>query len=390
MTTWHLDTELTHAAAVAPTGVPLAPPIYQTTAFEAESAEHFAHLAHEVRGASFYTRYGNPNHAQAAAAIAALEGGEAGLVTASGMAALTTAVLALVGTGDHVVAQRSMYGGTTSVVRKLLPRLGVRCTEVDQTQADAWVAALEPRTRLLLLESPSNPLLEVTDLRAVARLARERGVVTLADNTFATPLNQRPHELGVDLVWHSATKYLGGHSDVSAGALTGARELLDRVWDMALLTGAVLGPFDAWLLLRGLRTLPLRIARHNENGLAVASALAAHPAVARVHYPGLSRDPGHAQAAMQMRGFGGVVSLVPRGGFAAADRLLEQLRLFRRSASLGSVESLAVHPAAMWTAMLSPRQLRESRIDDGLVRLACGLERADDLVADLVAALDRL
>ncbi|MFD8812875.1 trans-sulfuration enzyme family protein, partial [Streptomyces sp. NPDC059627] len=278
--TVHADREVLPDRAVAP-------PIYQTAAFSAPDGDTFARAAVEPRGQDFYTRFGNPNHAQVAAVVAELEGTEAAMVTASGMAALTTAVLALVSAGDHVVGQRSTYGGTASVLLNLLPRFGVSTTLVDQTSPEAFAEALTPQTRLILVETPSNPLLQITDLRAVADLAGAHDVLTMADNTFATPLNQRPADFGIDLVWHSATKYLNGHTDVSAGVLAGPAELLDRVWDAGLLTGAVLGPFDAWLLLRGIRTLPLRLPRHNANGQALAEALEAHPAVSRVHYPGL-------------------------------------------------------------------------------------------------------
>jgi methionine-gamma-lyase len=259
---------------------------------------------------------------------------------------------------------------------------------VDQADPRAFEQALTPQTRLILLESPSNPLLQVTDLRAVADLARAHGVLTLADNTFATPLNQRPADSGIDLVWHSATKYLNGHTDVSAGVLAGPAALLDQIWDTAVLTGAVLGPFDAWLLLRGLRTLPLRMARHNGNGQALAEALAGHPAVTRVHYPGLATHPQHALAASQMNGFGGVLAVELAGGFEAADAFLGQLRYSRRSASLGGVESLAVHPASMWRGMISADQIAASGVPLGLVRLAAGTEDTADLVADALAAAD--
>ena len=366
----------------------VARPIYQTAAFWAEDSESFARAAVERRGKDFYTRYGNPNHAQVAAVVAQLENTEAAMVTASGMAALTTTVLALVSAGDHVIGQKSTYGGTASVLLNLLPRLGVSTTQVDQTDPQAFEKALAPQTRLILVESPSNPLLQVTDLRAVADLARAHDVLTLADNTFATPLNQRPTDFGIDLVWHSATKYLNGHSDVSAGVVAGPAQLLDRIWDVALLTGAALGPFDAWLLLRGLRTLPLRLARHNENGQALAEALERHPAVTRVHYPGLPSHPQHALAARQMSGFGGVLALQLAGGFEAADAFVGQLRYARRSASLGGVESLAVHPASMWRGMLSDEQLVASGLPVGLVRVAAGNEDTADLVADVLAAAD--
>jgi methionine-gamma-lyase len=366
----------------------IARPIYQTAAFWSEDAEQFAQAAVDPRGHDFYTRYGNPNHAQVAAVIAELEHTEVAMVTASGMAALTTAVLGLVSAGDHVIGQKSTYGGTASVLLNLLPRLGVTTTQVDQTDPGAFERALTPRTRLILLESPSNPLLQVTDLRAVAALARARGVLTLADNTFATPQHQRPADLGIDVVWHSATKYLNGHSDVSAGVLAGPAGLLNQIWDTAVLTGAVLGPFDAWLLLRGIRTLPLRMPRHDRNGQALAEALSGHPAVARVHYPGLPGHPQHALAARQMSGFGGVLAVELTGGYQAADAFLGRLVLFRRSASLGGVESLAVHPAAMWRGMLSDQDIAASGVPLSLVRLAAGIEDTEDLVADVLAAAD--
>jgi methionine-gamma-lyase len=377
----HADRDVHPSRAVAP-------PIYQTATFWAEDAEQFARAAVDRRGQGFYTRYGNPNHAQVAAVLAELEHTEAAMVTASGMAALSTAVLALVSAGDHVIGQQSTYGGTASVLLNLLPRLGVTTTQVDQADPAAFGNALTPQTRLILLESPSNPLLQVTDLRAVADLARAHNVLTMADNTFATPLNQRPADFGVDLVWHSATKYLNGHSDVSAGVLAGPAGLLDQIWDVALLTGAVLGPFDAWLLLRGLRTLPLRMPRHNANGQALAAALTGHPAVARVHYPGLASHPQHALADSQMSGFGGVLGVELAGGFEAADAFLGRLRYVRRAASLGGVESLAVHPASMWRGMLSQEQIAASGVPPGLVRLAAGTEDPADLVADALAAAD--
>ncbi|MFJ6658753.1 trans-sulfuration enzyme family protein [Streptomyces sp. NPDC091377] len=370
-----------------PPGHAVAPPIYQTAAFSAPDAETFTRAAVERRGQDFYTRFGNPNHAQVAAVVAELEGTEAAMVTASGMAALTTAVLALVSSGDHVIGQRSTYGGTASVLLNLLPRLGVTTTLVDQTDPAAFEQALTSRTRLILVESPSNPLLQITDLRAVADLARAHDVLTLADNTFATPLNQRPADFGIDLVWHSATKYLNGHADVSAGVLAGPAGLLDRIWDVGLLTGAVLGPFDAWLLLRGLRTLALRVPRHNDNGQALAEALHQHPAVRRVHYPGLPSHPQHRLAAQQMSGFGGVLGIEFADGFETADAFLGRLRYARRAASLGGVETLAVHPASLWRGMLDQDQFAGA-IPPGLIRLAAGTEDTADLVTDALAAAD--
>ena len=289
-----------------------------------------------------------------------------------------------------MIGQKSTYGGTASLLLTLLPRFGVTTTQVDQTDPGAFERAVTDRSRLILLETPSNPLLQVTDLRAVADLARAHGVITLADNTFATPVNQRPADLGVDLVWHSATKYLNGHSDVLAGVVAGPERLLDKVWETALLTGATLGPFDAWLLLRGLRTLPLRMQVHNANGIALANALDNHPAITRVHYPGLAGHPQHALASSQMSGFGGVLGVEFAGGFHAADDFIGHLRHFRRSASLGGVESLAVHPASMWRGMLSEENIAASGVPLGLIRLACGIEDANDLLEDVLGAASAL
>ncbi|MEW2379494.1 PLP-dependent aspartate aminotransferase family protein [Micromonospora sp. NPDC047812] len=368
-------------------GGAVSPPIVQSATFSAESDEQFAAVATETRGHAFYTRYGNPNHAQVAAVVAQLEGAEAGMVTASGMGAISTIALALLSAGDHVIVQRSTYGGTTSLVTGLLARFGVAFTQVDQTDTDAFVRALRPQTRLVLVETPSNPLLELTDLAAVVELAHANDALVAVDNTFATPVNQRPAEFGADLVWHSGTKYLGGHSDVSAGVIVGSADLVDRVWQTAIVTGSTLGPIDAWLLLRGIRTLSLRVDRHNANALALARAVEGHPAVRRVRYPGLPTHPQHELAGRQMTGFGGVLSVELRDGRAAAG-LLDGLRLAKRAASLGSVSTLVVHPRSMWAGIVDAEQLAATGIGEGLVRVSTGIEDTEDLVADFLAALD--
>ncbi|MGC4766726.1 trans-sulfuration enzyme family protein [Micromonospora sp. DT46] len=368
-------------------GGAVSPPIVQSATFSAESDEQFAAVATETRGNAFYTRYGNPNHAQVAAVVAQLEGAEAGLVTASGMGAISTIALALLSAGDHVIVQRSTYGGTTSLVTGLLARFGVAFTQVDQTDTEAFVRALRPQTRLVLVETPSNPLLELTDLAAVVELAHANDALVAVDNTFATPVNQRPTEFGADLVWHSGTKYLGGHSDVSAGVVVGSADLVDRVWQTAIVTGSTLGPIDAWLLLRGIRTLSLRVDRHNANALALARAVEGHPAVRRVRYPGLPTHPQHELAGRQMTGFGGVLSVELRDGRAATG-LLDGLRLAKRAASLGSVSTLVVHPRSMWAGIVDAEQLAATGIGEGLVRVSTGIEDTEDLVADFLAALD--
>jgi methionine-gamma-lyase len=385
-----ISTTLIHGDEDARPHGAVTPPIAQGTNWAADSGDEFRLSADQPLHPAFYNRHGNPNHEQVAAVVAALEGAERALLTSAGMGAVATAVLTLVSAGEHVVGQRSMYAGVTNMMLNLLPRLGIECTEVDQTDVDAFEAAMRPDTSLVLLESPSNPRLEITDLRAVAEVARRHGALTLADNTFATPVNQRPLELGADLVWHSATKYLGGHADLMAGVVAGSRELIERIWDTSLMTGTVLSPFNAWLLLRGLRTLSLRVERHNENGMALARALEGHPAVSRVYYPGLPSDPGHAVAARQMTGFGGVLAFELEAGYEAADAFIAQLRLASRAASLGNVSSLVVHPAAMWAHALTPAQLESAGVSPGLVRFATGIEHQDDLVEDAIGALDRV
>lgn len=382
-----LETLLLHADADDDAEPGIAPPIHASVPFSAATAEEFAELSAEPRHERFYRRYGNPTQARLERLIAEAEGAEAALATASGMGAVSTTLLTLLSAGDHVVAQHSMYGGTLGFLRDVAPRLGIEVTFVDQADTPAFARALRPNTRLVMLETPSNPLLRVTDLRAVAELARDRGILTMADNTVATPVNQRPLECGVDLVMHSVTKSLSGHSDVLAGIVAGSRELIERIWQTHILVGAVVSPYDAWLALRGLRTLVMRVERQNAGALALARFLQSHPGVAAVNHPGLPEHPQHELAARQMRGFGGLLSFEPHGGREAAERLLSALRLVRRSPSLGGYRTLAVRPAAMWAIELTDEQLTEAGVPPALIRVAVGLENPDDLVADFERAL---
>src|SRR5438128_11902510 len=308
------ETLAVHAARHLDPGAAVAPPIYQTATFRGFSTEDFAHRSHTPRHDEFYTRYGNPTLSQAEAVLAALEGAESALLTASGMAAITSTVLTLVNRGDHIVAQTNHYGGTYSLLNNLLPRFGVESTQVDQRDTAAFERALKTNTKLIIAESPSNPVMRLTDLRAVAKLAKARGIVTLMDGTFATPLNQRPLEMGLDLVFHSATKYFGGHSDLIAGVIMGSASLVEKAWNTSIILGGVLAPFDAWLLLRGVRTLALRVRQQNDNALALARFLETQPAVKAVHYPGLESHSQHELASRQMSGFGGMLSFALKGG----------------------------------------------------------------------------
>ncbi|MGH9486275.1 MAG: trans-sulfuration enzyme family protein [Terriglobales bacterium] len=369
----------------------IVPAIAQAVNGAFASAEDFRNSAGSPFYPDFYTRHGNENHRQVASVVAALEGAEHAFVAASGMGAVTTAVLSLVGAGDHVVAQRSHYAGVANLLRNVLPRFGVGCTEVDQTYPGAFEAAMRPNTRLMMLETPTNPRLEVTDLAAVAAIARARGVITIVDNTFATPVNQQPLALGVDLSWHSATKYLGGHADLLAGVVAGPRDLIEAMWDTQLIVGSILAPYNAWLLLRGLRTLSLRVERHNGNALALALALAQHPRVTHVYYPGLETSPSHQVARKQMSGYGGLLSFELDGGHDAADQFLTSLTLVKRAPSLGAVYSLACQPEAYWGShQLTQEDLGAASISPGLIRFATGIEHPDDLIHDVLTAIKNI
>jgi cystathionine gamma-lyase len=332
-----------------------------------------------------YSRSGNPTRDALEACYAALEGARHGFAFASGLAA-TDAVLHLLQAGDHVLASDDVYGGTFRILDKVHRRHGVGFDQVDMTDLDAVERAFRPTTRLVWIESPTNPLLKIADVAAIARMARARGAVSVVDNTFATPWFQRPLELGADVALHSATKYLNGHSDVVAGAvMTSVESVAERLRFVQNAAGAVPSPMDCYLVLRGLKTLPLRMARHAESALRIARWLEDHPQVERVHHPGLASHPQHDLAARQMKGFGGMLSFVIRGGLPAARTFLETVRLFACAESLGGVESLIEHPAIMTHASVPAAQRAALGISDGLIRVSVGIEHVEDLLADLEA-----
>jgi cystathionine beta-lyase/cystathionine gamma-synthase len=363
---------------------PLSTPIYQTSTFEVTDNEQ------QVRATStdkFYTRYGNPTHTVAEAAIAQLEGTDAALLFASGMAAITTSIFSLLKSGDHIVAQRDIYGGVSKFLGNWLPKFGIETTFVDTTAYEQHAQAIRANTKLLYLESPTNPTLRIVDLKRVAALARERGITTLIDSTFATPINSRPAEFGIDLVMHSGTKYFGGHGDVICGIVAGPRELIKKIHDTCTTLGGILDPHAAWLLLRGIKTLAVRVRRENENALRVAQFLAHHAKVRRVNYPFLEGHPQCALAMQQMQGGGGVVSFEVDGSGEDARRVAEALHLFTLAPSLGGVDSLVSIPVLTSHAMISPEQRRKMGVTEQLIRLAVGIESAEDLIADLEQAL---
>lgn len=354
-------------------------PIYQTTTYAQD----------ELGGTPpwCYSRTGNPTRAALEANLAALEGARWGFAFASGLAA-ANAVLQCLSAGDHVVASRDLYGGCYRLFTKVFSRLGVEFSLVDTTDVGAVRGAIRERTKLLWLETPSNPLLRVTDIRACAAAARERGIPTLVDNTFATPVFQRPLELGADLVLHSTTKYIGGHCDVIGGAVvTSDGAWAERLKFIQNATGAVPGPQDCFLLLRGTKTLGVRVRRHAEVALEVAKFLESHPAVERVYYPGLASHPQHALAASQASGFGAIVSAELKGGLEAVRGIVPRLELWPLAESLGGVKSLLCHPATMTHASVDKAERERIGIREGLVRLSVGLEDPTDLIEDLDRAL---
>lgn len=338
-----------------------------------------------LRGGYEYARTGNPTRAALETALAAVEHGSFGRAFSSGMAATDCALRAMLRPGDHLIIPDDAYGGTFRLIDKVFTHWGVAHTPVALADLDAVRAALTDKTRLIWVETPTNPLLSISDIEGIAAIGRKSGAKVLVDNTFASPALQQPLTLGADVVLHSTTKYIGGHSDVVGGALITDDEELDAAF--AFLqngAGAVPGPFDAYLTLRGLKTLVLRMQRHSENATAVAEFLTGHPAVERVLYPGLPGHPGHDVAARQMRGFGGMVSVRMRGGRAAAEKLCAATEIFILAESLGGVESLIEHPGAMTHASTAGSQLE---VPDDLVRLSVGIEDIDDLLDDLKQAL---
>jgi cystathionine beta-lyase/cystathionine gamma-synthase len=362
----------------------MAQPIYQTSTFQVTDSEQ------QLRATDtdmFYTRYGNPTHTAVETRIAELEGTDAALLFASGMNAITTSILALVKSGDHVVAQRDIYGGVTKFLSTWLPKLGVETTFVDTTDYDQHVRAILPNTKLLYLESPTNPTLRVVDLHKAAAIARDHQLITLIDSTFATPINQRPAEFGIDLVLHSGTKYFGGHTDLICGAAAGRRDLIDEIHHTRTTLGGTMDPHAAYLLLRGIKTLAVRVERQNESALRIAEFLALHSKVRSVNYPFLHGHPQRALAMEQMKGGGGVLSFEVDGTGEDAKRLSESLHLFTLAPSLGGVESLVSIPVLTSHAMISAEHRQKMGVTEQLVRLSVGIENADDLIADLEQAL---
>ena len=388
------ETRLQHIGPPeAPGGASIVQPIFQTSTYELPTPELGAEVASAYHPQRFYTRYGSPNVAQVEAMIADLEDAESAIATGSGMAAVCAALLSHLQTGDHVVAQKTHYAATLSLFHDWLPKNGITVTQVDQTDTAAFAGAMRPETKLVYTESPTNPTMELTDLAAVAKIAQDNGAICVTDNTFASCFNQHPHALGIDLVVHSATKYLNGHSDVTAGIVSGAASLIEPVWEYTRVHGPVLHPMEAWLLARGLKTYPLRMRQHNASAMQIANALEQHAAIDSVYYPGLVSHPQHALARDQMPGgFGGMLSFSVKGENAKAQyqralSVLSSVSLCKSAVSLGSTETLITHPASSIFAHQSLDELEAAGVALGLLRLSVGLEAPEDLLADLTQAI---
>ena len=382
----HPETQATRAAAdLEKKNGPMSLPIYQTSTFEVRDNDEQL----RVTGSdSYYTRYGNPTNTAAEKTIAELEGVDAAMTFASGMGAITTTLMALLKSGDHVVAQRDIYGGTHKFLSQWLPKFGVETTFVDSTDYSQHERAIRSNTKLLYVESPTNPALRVIDLRRTASLAKKHGLISMIDSTFATPINQRPAEYGFDLIMHSGTKYLSGHTDLICGVVAGRKELIEKILATRTTIGNCMDPHASWMLVRGMKTLAVRVARQNDNALRVAEFLEQHAKVRRVHYPFLHSHPQHALAKAQMSAGGGMVTFEVEGSGEDARRVSEALRLFTLAPSLGGVESLVSIPVLTSHLMVPEEDRQKMGVTEQMIRLSVGVENAEDLISDLEHALE--
>ncbi len=369
----------------------LVPPLYQTASFAFESANQgAARFAGEEKG-YIYSRLGNPTINALEEKVAILEGGESALATASGMAAISTVLFGLLKKGDHMLADNTLYGCTLSLLNHVISKYGIEVSYVDASDPDNILGAVRENTKLFYFESPANPTMKIVDMHAVAQIAKSNKLITIIDGSFTSPYLQRPLEQGIDLVVHSATKYICGHGDVIGGIIVGNKKIIGDIKSGVFTNiGGIMSPFDAWLLLRGLKTLPLRMEKHCSNAMKVAQYLEAHPKVNEVYYPGLSSFPQHELAKKQMDGFGGMLSFEMKGGIQAGERLIDNVGLFRVAVSLGEADSLIQHPATMTHSFVSREERMKAGISDGLVRMSVGIEDAEDLLADLEQALMKI
>ncbi len=387
----HIETDVVHGGQHPDkhTGA-LSPPIYQTSTFAFRDADHGARLFKGDEKGYIYTRISNPTIDLLASKIAVLESAEAGLVSASGLAAIFNIIVSLVKSGERVVSDDTIYGGTYTLFKNVLPGLGIEVVFVDASDVDQVNAAIDGRTKLLFIETPANPTLKIIDIARCVEAMRSKGIPLCVDNTFATPYLQRPIEIGADIVVHSATKFFGGHGDIIGGVTVGNKDFIRKMWKSAKDIGASISPFNAWLILRGLKTLAVRMDRHCANAQKVAEFLVDHDKIESVYYPGLKSHPGHDIARRQMRGFGGMIGFDVKGGKEAGKMVMNSVKLCTLAVSLGDVDTLIEHPGSMTHSGYTDDELMESGIKPGFVRISIGLEHADDIIDDLEQALKKI
>jgi cystathionine gamma-synthase len=367
-------------------GKPVIPPVYLAATYEFESTDELIDVV-QHRSGFIYSRWDNPTVRETEKALAAMENYDTAIAFSSGMAAITTSILALLDRESRIIVMRETYGGTFEFVHNFLPRLGIEIIDLGCDEGDRFHVEIDKGLTLLYLETPTNPLLRIIDVKPLAELAHEKGAVVLLDSTFASPVNQSPVELGVDIVIHSATKYLGGHHDITAGFACCSREYGERIWEYRKVMGGVLDPMTAFLVLRGMKTLELRVRRQNETAMKLTQFLETHEKVRVVHYPGLATHPDHLIAKRQMKGYGGMLSFEIEADFEGTKRFMDTLKVIKLATSLGGVTSLATQPVTNTHAALSPDERRKAGISNSLVRISIGLEDVEILINDIEQAL---
>lgn len=386
----NLDTIVIHSGDEYNQTGAIVPPVWQSVNYKTKDLVTMAKIAVEDRPLGFYARYSTPTLRQLSRVCADLEKTEDSVIFGSGMAAISSAIICTLKAGDHIVAQSNLYGTTIKYLRDVLPLYGIECTFVDQTDNKTFEKAIRKNTKLCYIETPSNPLMKITDLEFIGKLCKKKKILSLIDNTFASPINQNPVDFAIDVVIHSATKYLGGHSDVLAGVVCGTKDFVHKCWDYGHVVGHVLAPNDASLLLRSIKTLPLRVKKQNDNALLIAQYLEEHKKVKCVYHPGLISHPQYGLAASQMNGFGGCFSFELSCSYEKAVNFVEALKLCKLAVSLGGVETTVTLPAAQWKPFYNKKQLAATGISESLIRLAVGIENYEDIIKDLERGFKKL
>jgi len=368
----------------------IVPPVWLSSNYKESSIEHLAKISAEDRPLKFYPRYNNPLSNQLSKQIAFLAQTEDAVVLSSGMAAISSAITCTLKSGDHIIAQKNLYAGTLKLLRDILPSFGVTTTFVEQENNKEFMDAVMKDTRLIYVETPSNPLMKITDLKFISNLGRKKGIMTMIDNTFASPVNQCPAEFGIDVIMESCTKYLGGHYDLLAGVICGKKDFIFKAWDYAHIVGHSLSPFDASLLMRGIKTLSLRVKKQNENAGLLAEYLSLHKKVNRVYYPGLKSFSQYSLAKSQMKGYGGMLSFELKADYKKTKKFLEGLKICKISVSLGGIETLVTLPVSMWKPYYNKNQLDAIGLSDSLIRMSAGIENINDLILDIENGLKKI